>query len=414
MIRVIVVLVAVLFAITCTLKDSDQVNELIWKNYPTQILSQEEINEELTEKMDQVTEFLTQYKLDGLLLTQVRNVNWITAGLVNNQIVLNKDVGAASLLIMKDGKKYLICNDSEAPRMMDEIMKELGYTLKRYDWYDANPVKDVRGKIIKELAPKGKIGSDVPFPQTILVADKFEPLRYSLTDSEIKRYRWLGRQTTEAVEAVCRRLKPGMNEFEIEAMTAAEIRSWGIIPTVLLIGVDDRIFKYRHALPGGASLEKYAMVNVVTEKWGMPMAVTRFVHFGPLPEELKTKLEKTALVNAYFQRNTVPGTPCADIFEACKGWYAEVGYEGEWQKHHQGGSIGYDDREYVIYPGVKETVQNRQAFAWNPTITGAKIEDTIIVYEDHFEVVTRTDNWPMIDIELNGKIYPQPDILVVN
>ncbi len=414
MIRVIVVLVAVLFAITCTLKDSDQVNELIWKNYPTQILSQEEINEELTEKMDQVTEFLTQYKLDGLLLTQVRNVNWVTAGLVNNQIVLNKDVGAASLLIMKDGKKYLICNDSEAPRMMDEVMKELGYTLERYDWYDANPVKDVRGKIIKELAPKGKIGSDVPFPQTILVADKFEPLRYSLTDSEIKRYRWLGRQTTEAVEAVCRRLKPGMNEFEIEAMTAAEIRSRGIIPTVLLIGVDNRIFKYRHALPGGASLEKYAMVNVVTEKWGMPMAVTRFVHFGPLPEELKTKLEKTALVNAYFQRNTVPGTPCADIFEACKGWYAEVGYEGEWQKHHQGGSIGYDDREYVIYPGVKETVQNRQAFAWNPTITGAKIEDTIIVYEDHFEVVTRTDNWPMIDIELNGKIYPQPDILVVN
>ncbi len=414
MIRVIVVLVAVLFAITCTLKDSDQVNELIWKNYQPQILSQEEINEELTEKMDHVSEFLTQYKLDGLLLTQVRNVNWITAGLVNNQIVLNKDVGAASLLIMKDGKKYLICNDSEAPRMMDEVMKELGYTLKRYDWYDANPVKDVRGKIIKELAPKGKIGSDVPFPQTILVADKFEPLRYSLTDSEIKRYRWLGRQTTEAVEAVCRRLKPGMNEFEIEAMTAAEIRSRGIFPTVLLIGVDDRIFKYRHALPGGASLEKYAMVNVVTEKWGMPMAVTRFVHFGPLPEELKTKLEKTALVNAYFQRNTVPGTPCADIFEACKGWYAEVGYEGEWQKHHQGGSIGYDDREYVIYPGVKETVQNRQAFAWNPTITGAKIEDTIIVYEDHFEVVTRTENWPMIDIELNGKIYPQPDILVVN
>ena len=110
----------------------------------------------------------------------------------------------------------------------------------------------------------------------------------------------------------------------------------------------------------------------------------------------------------------MPGTPCADIFEACKGWYAEVGFEGEWQKHHQGGSTGYDDREYVIYPGVKETVQNRQAFAWNPTITGAKIEDTIIVYEDHFEVVTRTDNWPLIDIELDGKLYPQPDILIVN
>jgi len=414
MIKVIVVLVAVLLVITCTSKDSEHINQLIWKNYPQQILNQEEINNELTVKMGRIFEFLEQLNLDGLLLTQVRNFYWVTAGQANNQIVLNKDVGAASALIMKDGTKYLICNDSEAPRMMDEVMKDLGYTLKRYNWYQANPVKDVRGDIIKELAPKGKIGSDIPFPQTILVADKFKRFRYSLTDSEIKRYRWLGQQTTEAVETVCRNIRPGMNEYEIEAMTAAELRSRGIFPTVLLIGVDDRIYNYRHALPAGATLKKYAMINVVAEKWGMPMAVTRFVHFGALPQELKGKLEKTALVKAHFQQATVPGTPCSEIFEACKGWYAEVGYEGEWQKHHQGGSIGYDDREYVIYPGINETVQNRQAFAWNPTITGAKVEDTIIVYEDHFEVVTRTDSWPMIEIELNGKIYPQPDILIVN
>ncbi|OGB66100.1 MAG: hypothetical protein A2Y94_09485 [Caldithrix sp. RBG_13_44_9] len=83
-------------------------------------------------------------------------------------------------------------------------------------------------------------------------------------------------------------------------------------------------------------------------------------------------------------------------------------------KHHQGGATGYDDREYVIYPGVKEVVQERQAFAWNPTITGAKIEDTIIAYKDHVEVVTATGNWPVIDIDLDGKIYPQPGILVMD
>jgi len=215
------------------------------------------------------------------------------------------------------------------------------------------------------------------------------------------------------VEDVCRRLKPGMDEFEIEAMTAAEVRSRGILPTVLLIGVDQRIYNYRHALPGGAVLEKYAMVNVVTEKWGMPMAVTRFVHFGPLPEDLQSKLQKTAQVNAHYQKATIPGKSCAEIFELCKVWYAEAGYDGEWKKHHQGGAIGYDDREYVIYPGIKQTVQNKQAFAWNPTITGAKIEDTIVVYKDHIEVVTRTDNWPLIDITLDNKIYPQPDILVI-
>jgi antitoxin VapB len=406
-------LITLLLVFTCTFQDQTSISEKIWKYPPQQLLTSEEIEAEIALKMERIKEFLNNQKLDGILLTQVRNFYWITAGTVNNQIVLNKDVGAASALIMKNGSKYLICNDSEAPRMMNEGMKELGYELRRYDWYKANPKVDVRADILREISQKGKIGSDIPYPGTVLVADQFEPLRYSLTDTEIKRYRWLGVQTTEAVESVCRRLKPGMNEFEIEAMTAAEIRSRGILPTVLLIGVDDRIYNYRHALPGGAVLEKYAMVNVVTEKWGMPMAVTRFVHFGPLPEELKAKLEKTAWVNAQYQKATVPGKSCAEIFEECKEWYAEAGYEGEWKKHHQGGAIGYDDREYVIYPGIEQTVQNQQAFAWNPTITGAKIEDTIIAYQDQFEVVTRTENWPLIEVNLDNKIYPQPDILIV-
>ncbi|MBN2366298.1 MAG: M24 family metallopeptidase, partial [Calditrichaeota bacterium] len=150
----------------------------------------------------------------------------------------------------------------------------------------------------------------------------------------------------------------------------------------------------------------------VAEKWGMPMAVTRFVHFGALPDDLKNKLEKCAWVNAKYQQSTVPGTATADIFEMCKTWYAEAGFEDEWKKHHQGGAIGYNDREYVIYPGIKEVVRDKQAFAWNPTITGAKIEDTIIAYKDGFEVVTKTGDWPVIDVELDGKVYPQPDILI--
>ena len=37
----------------------------------------------------------------------------------------------------------------------------------------------------------------------------------------------------------------------------------------------------------------------------------------------------------------------------------------------------------------------------------------MIVYKDHFEVITRTDDWPTVDIKIDGKVYPQPAILVV-
>jgi antitoxin VapB len=367
---------------------------------------------EINEKIQRLNKFMDENGLGGMLFTQVRNVYWITGGKVNTQIVLNKDVGAASLLVMRSGKKYLVCSGSESGRLLNESMKGLGYELKQYNWYEANPVKDVRGGIIKGIAGSLKIGSDADFPNTVLVAEKFRPVRYTLTEQEMERYRWLGEQCTEAVSEVCRKLKPGMDEYEIEAMTATALRARGIIPTVLLMAADERIFNYRHALPGGAKVKKYAMVNIVAEKWGMPVAVTRFVHFGPLPEELKNKLEQTAIINACYEEATAPGKPVSEIFEGMKNWYAKAGFEGEWMKHHQGGSIGYDDREYVIYPGNKNIIQNNQAFAWNPTITGAKVEETIIAHENGIEVITKSKDWPVINVELNGRTYPQPAILL--
>ncbi|PKL79296.1 MAG: hypothetical protein CVV25_08615 [Ignavibacteriae bacterium HGW-Ignavibacteriae-4] len=383
-----------------------------WENQNHNYQPIDVLKREIDKKIIKVQQYLTENALDGILLTQVRNVNWITAGLTNTQIVLNKDVGAASLLIMRNNEKYLICSGSEVGRLMKESLGDLGYTPKVYNWYEANPIKDVRDEVIKNIAGNGKIGSDVDYPGTILVSDSFKKIRYSLTDEEIDRYRWLGTQTTEAVSEVCSLVKPGMDEYEIEALTALKLRAKGIIPTVLLTAVDDRIYDYRHALPGGKVLKNYAMINVVAEKWGMPIAVTRFVHFGEISQELKSKLEKTAIINAKYQAATLPGAKASDIFDSCKKWYAEAGFEGEWQKHHQGGAIGYDDREWVIYPGINEDIQNNQAFAWNPTITGAKIEETIIAKENGFEVITKSKAWPMIIVELNGIEYPQPGILI--
>lgn len=385
---------------------------VFWKDNLTMEITQLEAQKELEEKLVRVQSFLNEQKLDGLLLTQVRNFYWITTGLANNQIVLNKDVGAASLLIMKDGKKYLLSSESESERLMDESVGKLGYGLKKFNWYEANPGKDVRGDMIKEISKGGRIGSDINFPGTVLISDQFKKIRYSLLEPEIKRYRRLGKEVTEAVAEVCRSIKPGMDEYEIEAMTSASLRARGILPTVLLIAVDERIFKYRHALPNGARLNKYAMINVCAEKWGMSIAVTRFVHFGQLPEELKNKFEKTAKILTQYQLATIPGKSCSDIFEQCKKWYDETGFPGEWEKHHQGGAIGYDDRDYVIYPGIDETVLDNQAFAWNPTITGAKVEDTFIVYKDHFEVITKSEGWPMITVKINGKEYEQPGVLI--
>ena len=108
-----------------------------WKGAKEHIISPDEWRAEINEKMDRLQAFLKEEGLRGVLLTGVRYVQWITAGLANTEIAQGRENGAGSLLIMDDGSKYLICDGSEAGRLMNESLGKLGYELARYNWYES-------------------------------------------------------------------------------------------------------------------------------------------------------------------------------------------------------------------------------------------------------------------------------------
>ena len=374
-------------------------------------ITQTERVQEIEEKVKRVVGFLKERRLSGLLLSTTGNFAWITAG-GDNHVVITSEEGACSILILPSGERYLISNNSEAGRMVEEELQGLGFRLKGFKWFEDKLVPDKKWEIIKSLTEGGRVASDVPYSEAVVVKREVGQLRYPLTDSEIKRYRWLGRECALAVDKVCRTIQPGMSEKEIEALISDELLHRGVRPTVILVGVDDRIYSYRHAIPTERKLQKYAMINICARRWGLVIATTRLVHFGPLPLELKRRMRATAQVAACYLANSRPGRSATDILKAAQEAYAEVGYPGEWERHHQGGAIGYQERDWLAYQGSTEVVHTRQAFAWNPTITGAKVEDTIIVYDDHIEVLTRLPHWPTIKAEYQGKVFLIPDILI--
>ena len=173
-------------------------------------------------------------------------------------------------------------------------------------------------------------------------------------------------------------------------------------PIVSLIATDERIFAYRHPLPTYKRLDKYAMLVLCGRQHGLVASVTRLVHFGALSEELRTKANAVALIDATYLTQSRPGATLGEVFAAAQGMYEQTGFANEWQLHHQGGPAGYEAREVIANPGMSYTVAAGQPYAWNPPITGCKPEDTALVGEAGFEVVTTTPLLPMTVIDIPG------------
>jgi len=76
---------------------------------------------------------------------------------------------------------------------------------------------------------------------------------------------------------------------------------------------------------------------------------------------------------------TVPGRTLADVFDDCRGFYADAGHPDGWRHHHQGGLTGYRSREVIAAPGGPTEITEGQAFAWNPSLPGAKAEETFLL-----------------------------------
>jgi hypothetical protein len=101
---------------------------------------------------------------------------------------------------------------------------------------------------------------------------------------------------------------------------------------------------------------------------------------------------------------TKPGVTGAALYEVAARAYVEEGFPREEQLHHQGGAIGYRTREWVAHPYNTEQVHPRQAFAWNPSITGTKVEETCIAFDDCCEVITASPDWPSVSVEAGGGV----------
>jgi Xaa-Pro dipeptidase len=314
----------------------------------------------------------------ALLLGRAQNFAWYTGG-ADSRVDHASPIGVADLVLTPDAE-YVLTSSIEAPRMREEQTPEL--EVVEYPWFEG------RAASLRDLTGGAALGADVPLTGACDVADEVAAMRRVLDQDAIERLRAVGRDASEAMAEAAAAVTPGMSEHDAAAALAAACKRRGLTASVLLAATDARVRCYRHALPFGAPVERRCMLVASAERGGLYANLTRMVWLEePDPETARRQAACEEILRRMREQATRPRRTLAEAFADCTRFYAEAGFRDEYRMHHQGGTTGYGSREVIATPETNHEILVGQAFAWNPSITGAKAEETFVLTESGTEVV---------------------------
>jgi antitoxin VapB len=263
--------------------------------------------------------------------------------------------------------EYVVTSSIEAPRMRDE--QAVGWNVVEYPWHEGGDAT------LRELAD----GREAILDSDPRVRDAIARLRVVLDEQAQEQLRAVGRDTAAALAHTAELVVQGMSEDEAAGLLALSLRSRGLVPHVLLAASDARIRRYRHALPHGDVIEKRVMLVTSAERHGLYANITLIHDFEETDPETRRRMEACNEILSRAREATKPGRTLADVFGDIQRFYADAGFADEWRLHHQGGSTGYHSRETIATPDTHDEISAGMAFAWNPSITGAKAEETFLL-----------------------------------
>jgi Xaa-Pro aminopeptidase len=312
---------------------------------------------------------MENHSFPRFFVQQPENFAWLTGG-GDNTVVSFRPV-SAWLEITSDTVR-LHSSQIEAARLAEE--EAPGLEVVRYPWYSP---------------PAAQGPSDLEHDLT--------PLRLVLSREEQDRYRALGLDAAAALGEGIRSARPDWSEHELAGAIGEGLLSRGIQPLVLLVAGEERLFRHRHPIPKWRPLGRLCMGVVCGRRHGLIANVSRLRSFGH--PEAKALHKHVCQVEAAALRASQPGATLGQVLEKIRAGYSAIGRAQEFENHHQGGLTGYRSREVLALPGNPTGLEAGMALAWNPSLPGAKVEDTFLLTETGLENLTPDPRWPMMTVD---------------
>jgi len=364
--------------------------------------------EELSTKLHRVRAWLDGSGYNAALFTGQPGLAWVTAGL-EDRVSRNEEPGVVWALVDASGI-HLITTNVEGKRLSEEEgLAGLGLDLQATPWDRPGGLDAVA----RELSGDARLANDGHGPGTP-EPDGLAGLRLPLTPQESARLAAMGPDCAEALEGALRDWQPAERECDLAARIAAALEKRRLLASLILVGGAERRRAFRHPVPTDAVTGRDALAIIVGLRGGLNVSCSRTVCAGVPQADLEARHRAACAVEAAMITATRPGRSWESVVEVGKVAYEDAGFPGEWRAHFQGGPVGYLSREFDVVPGTASAatlITIGAGFAWNPTVQGAKSEDTFIVAGGGARSVSNTDGWPALTVDTELGPMRRPAIL---
>lgn len=298
-------------------------------------------------------------------LARPENFAWLTGG--------RNTLGCVGTVAYLEVGEEVVLHTTriEHPRLVEE--EAPGLAVKVYPWYDFPPI-----------------------PKPNDWEHDLTSLRLVLSPEAQATIRVLGRQVAEGVGEVVRGAGPDWREDQLAGALAEALWGRGVQPVLLLVAGEERLFRHRHPLPKDRSLGRAFMAVVCAEVGGLVVNLTRMASFGH--PEVEARYRAVLEVERVALEHSRPGVALGEVLAAIDGAYKALGFPEALEEHHQGGVGGYRSREVVATPGHPLRLQEGMVLAWNPSLAGAKVEDTFLLTAGGLFNLTGDPGWPTVEV----------------
>lgn len=353
-------------------------------------------------KINQISTYLSENNIDAAFITTPDNVFYVSGFRSNPHERL------LGVVIFKDAEPLMICPKMEVPDAKEAgwSFDVVGHQDTDQPWQLLKEAIVAKGVTINQLAIE-KSHMTVErlealqelFPQASFARldDQLNSMRVVKDESELAILRQAAEYADYAIEVGVSEIAEGKTELEILTAIELALKKKGIahmsFDTMVLSGPKTAS---PHGKPGDRKIQKgdFVLFDLGVIYKGYCSDITRTVSFGEPSDAQKEVYETVRKAEQAAVDAVKPGVRAMDLDKIARDVITQAGY-GEFFTHRLGHGLGISVHEFPSVTGNNEMaliegmVFTIEPGIYDPSITGVRIEDDVVVTKDGVEVLTK-------------------------